>query len=50
MTGPLGFSWLTFGAFLVVAASIVVSVLWAIRESRSGAAGRADGREDGGIR
>ena len=28
--GPFGLPWLTFGALLVVAASIVISVVWAL--------------------
>jgi hypothetical protein len=28
--GPLGLPWSTFGALLVVAASIVISIAWAL--------------------
>lgn len=33
--GPFGLPWATFGALLVVAASVVVSLLWAVLSSRS---------------
>lgn len=34
--GPFGLPWLTFGALLVVAASVVISVVWAVWFSGSG--------------
>ena len=37
MTGPLGLPWPTFAAFLVVAASVALSIVWSIL------AGRGDG-------
>lgn len=39
MSGPLGFPWPTFAAFLVVAASLALSILWALL-------GRGGGSED----
>jgi len=33
--GPFCLPWLTFGALIVVAVSIVVSVVWALASSRS---------------
>ena len=33
--GPFGLPWLTFGALLVVAASVVISILWAVLSSGS---------------
>jgi len=34
--GPFGLPWLTFGALLVVAASIAISIAWAVWFSGSG--------------
>lgn len=36
MPGPLGLPWPTFSALLVVVASIVVSVVWAVVVGRGG--------------
>jgi len=33
--GPFGLPWLTFGALLVVVASIVISIVWALTSSGS---------------
>jgi len=33
--GPFGLPWLTFGALLVVAASIVIAIVWALASSDS---------------
>jgi len=33
--GPFGLPWLTFGALLVVVASIVISIVWALASSDS---------------
>jgi hypothetical protein len=33
---PFGLPWLTFGALVVVAASIVLSIVWAVLSSGSG--------------
>ena len=33
--GPFGLPWLTFSALLVVAASVVISIVWALRQSGS---------------
>jgi hypothetical protein len=39
MGGPLGFAWPTFAAFLVIAASVVVAVVWALASGRRGEGG-----------
>ncbi len=36
MPGPLGLPWPTFSAFLVVAASVVLSIVWAAVVGRGG--------------
>ena len=28
--GPFGLPWLTFGALLVVAASVIISIVWSV--------------------
>jgi len=38
MSGPFGIPWSTFGAFLVVGASIVLAILWAVRPGDDGEA------------
>lgn len=37
--GPFGLPWLTFGALLVVVASVVISIAWAVWFSGSGGGG-----------
>jgi hypothetical protein len=43
---PLGLPWGTFAAFLVVAASIVTSILWAARCGGSGRTEPKEGRDE----
>jgi hypothetical protein len=34
--GPFGLPWLTFGALVVIVASVVISIIWAVSSSESG--------------
>jgi hypothetical protein len=36
MSGPFGFPWSTFSALIVVAASVVLAVVWSILTGRRG--------------
>ena len=36
MTGPLGLPWPTFAAFLVIAASIAIAIVWAAAQGSGG--------------
>jgi hypothetical protein len=41
MTSPFGLPWPTFSALLVIAVSVVISIVWAL-SARGGRGGRAD--------
>ncbi|MBD3348714.1 MAG: hypothetical protein GF400_05920 [Candidatus Eisenbacteria bacterium] len=46
MTGPLGLPWSTFSAFVVIGASIVISIVWAVASGGGGNGGSGGGDDE----